>query len=101
MGLWLTVVRVAVVFNVAVLAGLSVIWARNYRSVPSKHTLGLLVFGLLLLLENALAIWFFAMDPSLSKWFASEMTGPPGDAMMALRVAESAALVFLAWVTLD
>lgn len=107
MGLWIDVVRGAAAVNVLLLLGLCAIWGRNYLDLRSKHTLGLLVFGSLLLAENLLALWVFGFDPVLSDWFASESNMPsqswhtPGNAMMALKVAESAALVFLGWVTMD
>ncbi|MFB6105721.1 MAG: hypothetical protein ABEJ70_01980 [Halobacteriaceae archaeon] len=101
MGLWIDVVRVAAALNVVLLLGMSVVWGRNYRSVRSKHTLGLLVFGLLLLAENALALWVFGMDPMLARWFTTKVQGPPGHAMAVLRVLESGAILFLAWVSLD
>lgn len=103
MGLWIAVVRVAAVLNVLVLLGLSTVWARNYRRFRSKHTLGLLTFGLLLLAENGVAVWVFALDPTLSGWFASPQHVPslPGNAMMALRVLQTVALLLLTWVTMD
>lgn len=101
MGLWLDITRVAAGFNVAVLAALVVVWLRNYRQFHSKHTLGLSVFGALMLAENALALYFFTVDPTLSPWFNTAMPEPPEAAMMALRLVTSGALVFLAWVTWD
>jgi hypothetical protein len=103
MGVWISVVRVAAAANLVLLAALCVVWARNYRQFRSKHTLGLLVFGSLLFAENGLALWYFALDPQLSTWFASpeKMPGAPGNAMMLLRVLETAAIAFLAWVTWD
>lgn len=101
MGLWLEVTRIAAGFNVLVLIGLVIVWARNYRQFQSKHTLGLLVFGLLMLSENGLALYFITVDPMLSPWFAQSMPELPEMAMMALRLVTSGALVFLAWVTWD
>lgn len=103
MGVWIDVVRVCAALNVVLLAGLSLIWARNYRQFGSKHALGLLIFGLMLLAENAVALHVFTFDPTLSAWFGNpdHMPNTPGNAMMALRVLETAGLVFLAWVTMD
>ena len=102
MGLWIDVTRAAAGLNVLLLLGLSYVWATNYLEFRSKHTLGLLVFGLLLLAENAMALYFFMLDPLLSAWFASDaMYEVAGNAMMLLRVLETVALCFLGWVTLD
>lgn len=102
MGVWIDIVRGAAVLNVLLLLGLCTVWVRNARQFRSKHTLGFLVFGLLLLAENALAVYYFAIDPTLSGWFASDaMPSQPASAMMTLRVVESVALIFLAWITWD
>lgn len=101
MGLWLDVVRVAAVVNVALLVGLCAVWVRNARQFRTKHTLGLLIFGGLLLLENGMAVYYFVVDPFLSSWFASDMPATPGTAMMTMRVVESLGLVFLTWITMD
>jgi hypothetical protein len=101
MGIWIDVVRGAAVLNVLLLLGLCAIWIRNARQFRSKHTLGLLIFGILLLAENALAVYFFALDPTLSGWFYDAMPTRPARAMMTLRVVETGALVLLAWVTMD
>lgn len=100
---WITVVRVCATANVALLLALTAVWVRNYRQFRSKHTLGLLIFGVLLLAENGLAVYYFALHPQLSGWFASSANVPstPGTAMMVLRVLETGALVFLAWITWD
>ncbi|MFB6353805.1 MAG: hypothetical protein ABEJ92_06935 [Halobacteriales archaeon] len=101
MGLWLDITRIAAGFNVVLLAALVVVWGRNYRRFRSKHTLGLLVFGTLMLAENGLALYFFTVDPYLAPWFNTAMPEPPQLAMMALRLVTSGALLFLAWVTWD
>jgi hypothetical protein len=100
MGVWLTLAAVAAVVNVAVLAGLNGIWLRNYRQFRSKHTLGLALFGLLLLAENLLALYVFAVHPGLHAWLAASAPLAQS-AMLALRVLELTAVGFLAWVTLD
>jgi hypothetical protein len=101
MGLWLDITRLAAGVNVVVLAALVVVWWRNYRQFHSKHTVGLLIFGVLMLAENGLALYFFTVDPMLSPWFQTSMPELPQIAMMALRLVTSGALVFLAWVTWD
>lgn len=101
MGLWFDITRLAAGFNVLVLVALLVVWLRNYRQFHSKHTLGLSVFGALMLAENALAFYFFTVDPMLAPWFRTAVPEPPQLAMMALRLVTSGALLFLAWVTWD
>jgi len=95
MDVWFEVTRAATVLNVAVLFGLSAVWARNYRRFESKHALGLLVFALLILAENGTALYFLAVDPML------KMGGRPQVVQMVLRLLMTAALAFLAWVTWD
>ncbi|RBI64345.1 hypothetical protein [halophilic archaeon] len=101
MGLWIDVARVATGLNVLLLGGLSYVWMRNYWQFRSKHTLGLSVFALLLLGENALALYFYLVHRILSAWFATAVPSIAWKAMMTLHVLEFAALVFLAWVTWD
>lgn len=100
-GLWPTVARISAVVNVLLLLGLGYVWARNYLQFRSKHTLGLFVFSLLLLAENACALYYYLLDPTLSAWFAAEVPGIAWRAMMLLHVLETVALLFLAWVTWD
>lgn len=99
--LWSTVARLSAAVNVLLLAGLGYVWARNYFRFRSKHTLGLFVFSLLLLAENACALYYYLLDPTLSAWFAAEVPGIAWRAMMLLHVLETIALAFLAWVTWD
>jgi hypothetical protein len=101
MGLWMDITRLAAGFNVVLLSGLLFVWLRNYHQFRSKHTLGLSVFGALMLAENGLALYFFTMDPMLAHWFQTAMPEPPQIAMMALRLVTSGALLFLLWITWD
>lgn len=102
MGVWIDVTRLAIAVNVLLLLGLCIIWGRNYVQFRSKHALGLLVFGVLLLAENVLAGYFFMLDPLLAVWFSSAaVPDPAGNALMALRIFETAALLFLGWTTWD
>lgn len=101
MSIWVDVARVAAAINVVVLFGLSTIWARNYVTFRSKHAIGLLVFGVFLLAENALALYMYIVDPQLSGWFATDVPVIAWRLMMLLHVFETFGLVFLAWITLD
>ena len=101
MGLWIDVARVMTALNVLLLAGMSYVWLRNYWQFRSKHTLGLSVFALLLLAENALAFLVYLVPGPLSHWFATAVPDIAWYAMIALHVLEFVALLFLAWVTWD
>lgn len=101
MGLWIDVARAATALNVALLAVLTYVWARNHARFRSKHTLGLTVFALLLLAENALAFYYYLLDPTLAGWFSTAVPVVAWRAMMALHVLEFAALAFLTWATWD
>lgn len=100
-GLWSTVARISVAINVLLLLGLGYVWARNYLQFRSKHTLGLFVFSVLLLAENAVSLYYYLLDPTLSAWFATQVPAIAWRAMMVLHVLETAALLFLTWVTWD
>lgn len=82
------------VVNIVLLATLTIIWGRNYRTFRTPLILGLLIFGALLLVENAAAVYFF---------FSTEMlySGAPGvdRAVAILRALQSVALVSLTYVT--
>ena len=102
MSLWFDVARAAAGVNVALLLALVWVWGRNYAEFRSKHALGLAMFGVFLLGENAFALYIYLLDPTLSSWFASEAV--PAIAwrgMMALHVLQTAGLLFLVWVTWD
>ncbi|MFC6976095.1 hypothetical protein ACFQL1_17610 [Halomicroarcula sp. GCM10025709] len=101
MVVWVDLARVAVVVNMALLASLIFVWGRNYYRLRSKHTLGPLLFAVLLFGENALALYFYLLDPLLSVWFSSQVPAPAWQGMIALHVLESVALAVLALVTWD
>lgn len=101
MGIWIDVARVSTALNVVLLLGLSYVWLDNYRQFRSKHTLGLSVFSLLLLAQNAIALYVYSWDNVLSAWFATAVPPIAWKAMLTLHVLEFLALVFLTWVTWD
>lgn len=102
-SLLVTVVRVLAVVNIVLLLGLGYVWGRNWLELHSKHSLGMLLFALFLLGENALAAYFFIVHPTLSGWIANPelVPGVAQGAMLFLRAFEFAGLVFLSWVTWD
>ncbi|MFB6229488.1 MAG: hypothetical protein ABEH88_13240 [Halobacteriales archaeon] len=95
MSIWGDAAQVAAGINIAILLALCTVWARNYRQFRSKHALGLLVFGVLMLAENGLALYFLAIDPMLM------MEGVKQQAQTTLRLLMTAAFGFLAWITWD
>lgn len=101
MSIWVDAARVATGLNVLLLAGLAVVWGRNYLAIRSKHTLGLLLFAAFLLAENAFAFYYYLLDPTLSGWFSTQVPAVAWRAMMLLHALETIALVFLTWVTWD
>ncbi|MFB6224571.1 MAG: hypothetical protein ABEH86_12985 [Haloarcula sp.] len=101
MSLWLDLARVASAANVLLLLALGAVWARNYLRLHSKHTLGMFLFAAILCIENGFALYVYFLDPILSAWFSNQVPDPAWQAMVAFHALETAALVFLAWVTLD
>lgn len=100
MTFWVDVARTAIVANLLLLVSLGYVWGRNYLEFRSKHTLGLFLFALFLLLENALALYFYVFEPTLRVWVTS-VPVIAQTAMTTLRVFESLGLLVLAWVTWD
>ena len=98
---WIDLARAAVGLNILLLAALVYVWGRNYLQLRSKHTLGLLLFAVLLLGENAFALYFYLLDPLLSQWFSNVVPDPAWQAMILLHVFELVALTALTWVTWD
>jgi hypothetical protein len=95
MGVWGDAAQLAAGINIVVLLALCTVWARNYRQFRSKHALGLLVFGVLMLAENGLGLYFLTIDPMLM------MEGIKQQAQTTLRLLMTAAFMFLAWITWD
>jgi len=100
MSLWLDAASAAATVNVALLTVLVVIWARNYAQFRSKHPLGLLVFGVLLLAENCLSFYYYVLDPEVAQLLRSAAP-VAGRAMTFVQILELASILFLAWVTWD
>ncbi|MFB6311294.1 MAG: hypothetical protein ABEH64_08970 [Salinirussus sp.] len=93
MTLVLDVARLAAGLNVVLLAVLLYVWGRNYLQIRSKHTLGTVVFAVLLLAENALALFTYFNPPSMSLAAVR--------AMMYLQILETVGIAFLVYVTWD
>lgn len=82
------------VVNIVLLAVLTIIWGRNYRTFRTPLLLGLLIFGGVLLVENVAAVYFFF---SMKMLYSAD----PGvdQAVTTLRALQSVALLSLTYVT--
>ncbi|RDZ63507.1 hypothetical protein C5B90_10205 [Haloferax sp. Atlit-12N] len=80
--------------NIVFLAALTAVWIRNYRTFRTSLVLGLLAFAVVMLVENAVALYFFFTMQSL-------YSGDPHvqQAVLVLRALQLVALAFLTYVT--
>ncbi|MFB6089878.1 MAG: hypothetical protein ABEJ97_02355 [Halobellus sp.] len=69
MSLLLTAARAIAVVNLLLLGALVSVWLRNYRRHGASHTLGLLVVGTFLAIENALWVYFYQFHAGFVSWF--------------------------------
>lgn len=81
--------------NVLLLAALTVVWVRNYRTFRTTLVLGLIAFGAVMGLENALAVYYFL---SMHMLYSAD----PGvmETVLLLRALQFVAIGVLTWVTL-
>lgn len=94
----MTIVRAVTVLNVVILAGLVAVWIRSYWTFRARHTLGLLTFGGVLLVQNVLAVYLYTFDPDFTAWMMkAEPTSMLG--MAGLAFLQLAAFLFLGRVT--
>jgi beta-lactamase regulating signal transducer with metallopeptidase domain len=100
MGIWLNAASAATVLNIVLLLALLAIWVQNYLEFRSKHTLGFSVFGAMLLAENLLTFNYYVINSQVADYL-SQADPVAGKAMMFVQVLESAAIVFLLWITWD
>jgi hypothetical protein len=94
MGTWIVVASALAAVNVVLLAVLTAVWLRNYRAFRSGLVAGLVAFGAVMVLENAVALYFFFSMQSL-------YSGDPSvqGVVAILRGLQALALVFLTYVT--
>lgn len=71
MSVWLDVGLAAAAVNVGLLAALGYVWLGNYRQHHASHTLGLLVFGGFLMVQNALWLYFYGVHPAFIGWYVN------------------------------
>ena len=81
--------------NVLLLAALTVVWVRNYRKFRTSLIAGLIAFAVVLLAENALAIYYFF---SMKMLYSGDPTVQ--SAVATLKGLQLIALGFLTWVTM-
>ncbi len=81
--------------NVVLLAVLTAVWVRNYLTFRTSMTLGLIAFAVVMLLENATALYFFF---SMQMFYGE--SAAVQQSVAVLRTLQFVALVFLTWVTL-
>lgn len=95
--------RVLLAANMVLLIALGYVWVRNYLRFRSKHTIGLALFALFLFGENAVGLYLFLIDPTLSAWVTNPQAVPaPAQwTMLGLRALEFVGLLFLTWTTWD
>lgn len=98
---WGDIARVAAGANLVLLAALLVVWGRNALQMRSSHAFGLSTFALLLFAENAIALYYYVVDPTLSAWFSSAVPPVAWRAMVTLHVLETFALLALVRITYD
>lgn len=82
--------------NIVFLLGVSYVWGRNYRRVHSKYVLALFLFAIVLILENATALYFFSFNPITLQWLETAATTVQV-AMVLPRLLETGAIVLLTW----
>ncbi|MFB6137240.1 MAG: hypothetical protein ABEJ42_02720 [Halobacteriaceae archaeon] len=98
MTLLLDAARVAAAANAVLLVALGSVWLRNYRAHGASHTLGLLVFGGFLLVENLVWLGLYVFHPGFVGWFEAT-TVDVQVGMTALCGLELVALAVLARIT--
>lgn len=91
MSLMLDIARVAAGVNILLLVGLLGIWGRNYRQMAAPILLGLILFGVLLLAENVIALYFYFTAPAMPSLAVQFM--------MILQVLEAIGVSVLFYVT--
>lgn len=80
--------------SILLLIVLTAVWVQNYRTFRTGLVLGLIVFGVVLLVENAVALYYFftmqtlyTMDPAIQQ------------VIVVLRALQTIALMVLTYVT--
>lgn len=69
MSVLLDLGRLAAVLNVGLLLVLIYVWGTGYRRHRASHTLGLLIFAAVFLLQNLLWIYLYGFHRQFVGWF--------------------------------
>jgi hypothetical protein len=88
---------VLAVLNSVLLVVLTAVWVRNYRQFRSRMVLGLVAFGVVLLVENLVGIYFFFA--SMRMLYASDPL--VGQVVLAMRSLQFVAIAFFTYVTVQ
>ena len=94
MSLLLDIGRLAALANLGLLLALAYVWGGSYRRHGASHTLGLLVFAAVLLVQNSLWLYAYLLHEQFIGWFAR------GDLFYQLTVTGLCGLQTLALVVL-
>ena len=86
-------VNVVSILNALMLFILLYVYIRNYKAIKSKFSLGLILFGLLFLIQNLVAIYF---QTAMVDYYSKEVA----DFALILNILEAlgfAALLYVTW----
>jgi hypothetical protein len=81
--------------NILLLVALTVVWLRNYRTFGTSLVLGQLAFAIAMLLENAVALYFFF---SMQSFYSGD--AHVQQAVLVLRAIQLVAIGVLTYVTM-
>jgi len=97
LGPWLPIASALSVVNVVLLATLTVVWIRNYRTFRTPLIAGLVAFSAVLLLENLIALFFF--QSGMRMLYAGDSFAQ--QVVLVMRGLETLSVGFLTYVTLQ
>jgi hypothetical protein len=95
MGITIQAATALAGLNVLLLAALGGVWLNNYRTFGTTLVFGLLAFAAVMLVENAVAVYYFVSMQSLYAGDAHVQ-----QAVLVLRALQLVAIAFLTYVTL-
>jgi hypothetical protein len=95
MGVTIQAASVLAGVNILFLTALAAVWVRNYRTFRTPLVLGLVAFSGVMLVENALALYFFF---SMQSFYSGD--AHVQQAVLVLRALQLVALGFLTYVTM-
>lgn len=99
MSILLDLGRVAAGLNVVLLLGLIYIWGTGYRRHRASHTLSLLIFASVFLLQNFLWIYLYGFHSQFIGWFldGDQVYQVGMTALCGLQTVALAVLARIAW----